>query len=160
MVDKMEELAIAVALIRNSTSPQASWLARQDVATGELKFVIGERLESESFRETVAREVAWEFELDRTRDFLVSNMAQMNLEFIDQLPGKFSESHVKVAFYNVEIYRRNIREQLEGDPLNFWVNSEEICDGVTRCGRRFMPIVPYLINRSEVIQYWESQSEN
>ena len=33
-------------------------------------------------------------------------MAQMNLEFIDQIPGQFDKTHVVVSFYNVEIYRK------------------------------------------------------
>ena len=61
-----------------------------------------------------------------------------------------------VSFYNVEIYRKEVLETLEQDSRNLWVTSDEICDGVTHCGRRFDPIVPYLINRSNVIQHWES----
>lgn len=155
---EMEKVSLSVALIRNSISDQLRWLALQDESTGQLRFVIGDRLESERFRETAIREVAWELQLDRQRDFLVSNMAQMNLEFTDQLPGRFDSSHNQVAFYNVEIYRREVREKLARDPRSFWVTSEEICDGKTKCGRKFEPIVPFLINRSSVIQYWESQS--
>ena len=152
----MEKLALAVTLIRNNSNQTVRWLARLDPGSMQLNFVVGERLEKESFRETAIREVAWELNLDRTRDFLVANMAQGNLEFVDQLPGRFQPNHVVVSFYNVEIYRREVLKQLESDPNNFWVGSDEICDGVTRCGRRFEPIVPFLINRSNVIQPWES----
>jgi len=156
----MENTSLAVALIRKSYNQQLCWLARLDKSQQQLEFVIGERLEGESFRETTIREVAWLMQLDRKRDFLVSNMAQMNLEFVDQLPGQFQKSHVQVSFYNVEIYRKEIVQVLEKDPNNFWVTSDEICDGRTRCGRKFNPIVPYLINRSNVIQHWESSSGN
>ncbi len=156
----MEKISFSVALIRKTYNQSLRWLARLDKSKKHLVFVVGRRLQEESFRETTIREVAWELMLDRQRDFLVSNMAQMNLEFIDQLPGRFEKSHVRVSFYNVEVYRKEVVEELENDPDNFWVTSEEICNGKTRCGRRFDPIVPYLVNRSSVIQYWESSSGN
>ena len=155
----MENVCLSVALIRKTYNQSLRWLARFNQSTKQLEFVIGERLEEESFRETIIREVAWELMLDRRRDFLVSNMAQMNLEFIDRMPGDFDKNHVVVSFYNVEVYRKDIVTKLEEDSRNFWVTSEEICNGVSRCGRHFDPLVPYLVNRSSVIQYWESSSE-
>ncbi len=156
----MQNFYLSIALIRKSKNQGLRWLARLDPSTKQLRFVIGERLENESFRETTIREVAWELMLDRKRDFLVSNMAQMNLEFIDRMPGYYDKSHIVASFYNVEVYRKEIVTQLESDPRNFWVSSEEICNGVSQCSRYFDPMVPYLINRSSVIQYWESSSGN
>jgi hypothetical protein len=156
----MDNISLAVALIRKRYNEKLCWLATLNQTQKKLEFIIGERLEGESFRETTIREVAWAMQLDRKRDFLVSNMAQMNLEFIDQLPGRFHKSHVLVSFYNVEIYRKQVLHRLDEAPDNLWVNSEEICNGVTQCGRAFDPIVPYLINRSNVIQHWESFSDN
>jgi len=154
----MERTSLSVALIRKTYNQGLRWLARLDPATRKLTFVVGERLGKESFREAATREVAWELRLDRQRDFLVANMAQMNLEFIDQLPDHHSKCHVTVSFYNVEIYRKDVVKSLEEDPNNFWVTSEEICDGKTKCGRVFHPLIPYLVKRSNVIQYWESSS--
>ena len=152
----MDKVSLAVTLIRSTSNQTLRWLARLNEFTMQLEFVVGERLEKESFHETAIREVAWELDLDRTRDFLVANMAQHNLEFVDQLPGWFSKNHLLVSFYNVEIYRREVLDALEQDSRNFWVTSDEICKGVTQCGCRFDPIIPYLINRSNVIQHWES----
>ena len=154
----MDNVCLSVALIRKTYNQSLRWLARFNPSTKQLGFVIGERLDKESFRETTIREVAWELQLDRQRDFLVSNMAQLNLEFIDRIPGHYEKSHVTVSFYNVEVYRKEVVARLESDQANFWVSSEEICNGVTRGGRRFNPLVPYLINRSNVIQHWESSS--
>ena len=84
----------------------------------------------------------------------------MNLEFVDLLPGQYEESLNQIAFYNVEIYRSKVIEMLDEDSANIWVNSEEICNGVTDCGRRLNPLIPYLINRSSVIQSWDSFTGN
>ncbi|MFK7767778.1 MAG: hypothetical protein AB8B55_11195 [Mariniblastus sp.] len=154
----MDKLAFSVALIRKTQNQTVRWLARLNPTTLMLDFVIAQRLESETFRESATREVAWQLGLDRQRDFLVSNMAQVNLEFIDMLPSHFEKTNNKISFYNVEIYRQKVAEQLDSDPSNIWVNSEEICNGVTDSGRKFNPVVQYLINRSNVIQSWESFS--
>lgn len=156
----MDSVCLSVALVRKTYNQRLRWLARINQSKKRLEFVIGHRLNDESFRETVIREVAWDLRLDRKRDFLVSNMAQMNLEFIDRMPGHYGKSHAMVSFYNVEVYRKDIVTQLENDPLNCWVSSEEICNGISVGGLRFDPLVPYLINRSSVIQYWESSSRN
>lgn len=156
----MEHVCLSVALIRKTYNQSLRWLARFDRSTKQLGFVIGERLENEAFRETTIREVAWELMLDRQRDFLVSNMAQMNLEFIDRMPDRRDKCHVIVSFFNVEVYRKDIVTMLDNDPRNCWVTSEEICNGVSQSGCQFDPLVPYLVNRSHVIQYGESSSGN
>ncbi len=154
----MQKLDLSVALIRRNEKETMRWLARSKPNRSLFSFVIADRLGKESFRETAIREVAWELGLNRHRDFLVSNMAQMNLEFVDQLPGQFDKTHVVVSFYNVEIYRSEVTKRLQKDPRNHWVTSEEICAGVSNEGVLFDPVVPYLINRSHVIQNWESFS--
>ena len=117
---------------------------------------IGERLEDESFREITIREVAWSLWLNRKRDFFVSNMAQMNLDFVVRVLGHFPKSRDAVSFFEIKFYRKDVVLKIERQGGNFWVTSDEICNGISQCGQQFDPIVPYLINRSSVIQYWES----
>ena len=153
----MNKFELAIALIRSTESGSLRWLVKHGKNGQKPNLIIANRLENESFRETVTREVGWELNLDRKRDFLVSSMAQMNLEFVDRLPGHVEESHIVAAFYNVEVYREKVLEQLRNDESCFWIDSVAVCDGVTRQGQILSPIVPYLVNRSSVIQHWESQ---
>ena len=153
----MDKIELAVALIRSVESGSPRWLVKHHHENSKPNFVIGDRLEGESRRETIAREVSWELDLDRKRDFLVSNMAQINLDFIDRLPGHQEENHIFASFYNVEVYRAQVLAQLNANDRCFWVDSGEVCDGVTQSGQILNPIVPYLVNRSSVIQHWESQ---
>lgn len=154
----MDAQTIAVALVKNTVAPRPTWLARQPTSQSPLEFILGERLEDESFRETVFREVAWTLGLDRNRDFLVSNMAQLNLELDELLPGQDTVRKTAIQFYNVEVYRKATLEIIATDSRNVWVDSQEICSGVSHEGIAFDPLITYLINRSEVIQPWESQS--
>ena len=75
----MYKLEIGVALIRK-IDRRVRWLGKFDRARKQIDFVIAERLEKESWRESVMREVAWELAIDRRRDFVVSNMAQLNVQ--------------------------------------------------------------------------------
>ncbi len=55
----MVDVCLSAALIRKTYSEKLKWLARLDPATKQLNFIIGQRLEDESFRESTIREVAW-----------------------------------------------------------------------------------------------------
>ncbi|MEM7453080.1 MAG: hypothetical protein AAF456_01880 [Planctomycetota bacterium] len=121
-------------------------------STQRLEFVVARRLEKESFRESVIREVAWQLELDRSRDFLVANMAQCNIDLKGDIPGIGREAWVQAAFYNVEMYRSRIAAALSEDPANAWLSSHEICDGVSESGCALDPLVHDLILRSKVIE--------
>ena len=153
-----------IALIRNfNTGNILRWLGVYDRSTQRINFMSGERLEGESFREAVRREVAWSLDVDRKRDFLTSKMAQLNLEFVDALVEDADATHYHVAFYNVEVYRDKVLDKIAGRDDLIWVTSEEICAGRTKLGIQFDPVLTALIKRSEVIQHWESadsQQEN
>lgn len=146
----------AIALIRNfDTGNMLRWLAVYQKKSRSLNFVTGDRLEGESFREANMREVAWQLNVDR-KDFLTSKMAQLNLEFMETLPHASVETHYHVAFYNVEVFRPAVIETIQSRSEFVWVTSEEICNGKTKLGVPFDPTLSYLINRSAVIQHWES----
>lgn len=146
----------SIALIRNfDTGNMLRWLAVYQKKSRSLNFVNGDRLVGESFRESIMREVAWQLDVERN-DFLTSKMAQLNLEFLETLPHTSMEIHYHVAFYNVEVYRPAVIEMIQNRTDLVWVTSEEICDGKTKLGVPFDPTLAYLINRSSVIQHWES----
>ena len=153
----MDTLEIGVALIRQ-VDQRIVWLGKHNRVTQQVDFVIADRLEKESWREAVTREVAWELGLDRKRDIMVSNMAQLNVEFKSTLPGQSEPTSIVCAFYNVELYGKSARESVRQNEDFLWLNSNEICAGVTESG---LPISPFLIllnQQSKVIQHWESDS--
>ena len=153
-----------IALIRNfNTGNMLRWLGVYDRSKQAIGFVTGERLEGDSFREAVKREVAWLLDVDRQTDFLTSKMAQLNLEFVDVLLDGGSARHYHVAFYNVEVYRQKVLDKIAARDDLIWLTSKEICQGRTRLGIAIDPELVALIKRSDVIQHWEtsnSQQEN
>jgi hypothetical protein len=153
-----------IALVRNfDTGKMLRWLTVRDFKKRQCRFISAERLEGESFREAVKREVAWLLNVDRKTDFLTSKMAQINLEFVDALVDDDGTRHYHVAFYNVEVYRNKVLEKIAKREDLAWLTSEEICDGRTQDGWNVDPVQWALVKRSDVIQHWESadsQHEN
>lgn len=151
----METLQIAIALVRRYDQHQnLQWLSLWDSRQKHFDFIWGTRLEKESFRETVTREVAWQLDINRN-EFLVSNMAQLNFEMIDQLPGDSTERPIAVSFYPVDLYRRKTREKLEQREGMAWLTSSDLYRAQTSNGSSICPRLLYLIEKSQVIQMRE-----
>ncbi len=154
----LNRINLSISLVRKLTADGFRWLAFWNADREYYDFVIGQRLDDEPFRETTLRETAWELGLDRTRDFLVSNMAQANLAFQGYLPGIKEKVDVTVAFYNVEIYREDALFQVNEDSRNTWLTSQEICSGQTDEFQPINPLLTFLIHKSQAVQHWESST--
>ncbi len=150
----METIALGFALIRDRAEAGSRWLMRQPGCAGMLSLICGDRLEEESFRETVTREVAWQLDLERNREFLVSNMAQINLEFEGMMPDTDDPAKMVVAFYTVDLYRQSARDRINERKDLLWVPSADLCEQSKFEGRMINPFHQALINRCKVIESW------
>ncbi len=45
-------------------------------------------------------------------------MAQLNLEWVDRLPGDEAETHIAVAFFMVQLYGKDVATAVQNDPDN------------------------------------------
>lgn len=152
----MEKWFQSIALIRREHEGKSKWLARAEAnQPNVLNFISAPRLGSESFRDTILREAAWELNLDPKRDLLVSSMAQLNLEFVAQLPNETDETHVGASFFMVQIYGKRALRQVESDPTNHWLSSSEVCNGHALSGEKLTPRLLFLLNRAKVINAWD-----
>ena len=150
----MHKLFQSVALVLRTDEKQTHMLLRRQPEPHQWNFIVGERLNRESFRESVTREVAWQLNLNRKSDFLVSSMAQLSMEYVETTP-EGSQQHIAVAFYNVHIYRRTVLETLFADESNRWVSAAETCQGKTIDGQIIDPQVVHWINKWSVVQPWQ-----
>ncbi len=151
----MEKIELGVALVRK-LERQVLWLGKFNEAKQQIDFVTAQRLEKETFREAVTREVAWELEIDRRSDFVVSSMAQLNINFVTTLPGKTDKTQIAAAFYNVELYRQAVIKKIGESPELVWLTSTEVCNGKSRQGIQLDPLLVRLNQEAHVIQHWES----
>jgi len=150
----MNKLFQSVAFVLQRDETHTQMLLRRQQNPNQWNFIVGERLNKESFRESVTREVAWQLNLNRKSDFLVSNMAQLSMEYYETNQDG-SQQHIAVAFYNVHVYRRKLLETLSEDDSNRWVSAAEVCEGQTVDGQLIDPRVVNLINKWNVVQPWQ-----
>ena len=144
----------SVALIRHTDKDSnIRWLVKWHEGQKQWNLIRGERLESESFREVIVREVAWELDLERNKEFAVSKMPSLCMEYVGTLPNLSEESHIAVAFYLVPIYQNDVMDKLQRDGL-LWVSSGELCNGKTDDGFPIDPLAISWINRWEVVRPW------
>lgn len=152
----MEKWFQSIALIRRIEDGKNLWLARaSNRRPGMVDFIAAPRLGTESFRETIRREVGWVLDLDPKRDLLVSSMAQLNLEFVASWPNSTSDSHIAASFFLVEIYGRRAMQKIEEDPANRWLTSGEVCSGSLETGETLDPRLLFLLDRAKVINAWD-----
>ena len=151
----MRKLFVSVALISRFEGDRSQWLVRWQPRGKCYDLVKGRRLDQESFRETIDREVGWQLGLSRDRDYLVSNMAQLNLEFVDTLPGETEPQHVAVAFYPVHLYGRDARTKIEEDRDNCWITADELLRGQSDGRPKISPVTRHLLRRADVIAPWQ-----
>jgi hypothetical protein len=150
----MDTFFQSVALVQQSVEEKNRLLLKWQTNGNYWAFIVAERLNQESFRESVTREVAWQLNLNRQSDFLVSNMAQLSMEFVETMPDE-SQRHVAVAFYNVHIYRSQVLDCLGQDPSCRWMSAAEVCLGKTLQGQVIHPSIVNWINKWSVVQPWQ-----
>lgn len=117
-------------------------------------FIVGDRLEQESFRETILREVAWKFELDRKKDFLVAHMPLLSVETIEATEDSYEETHYKVEFYPIHLYRKQAIREISKKTEFKWFTCREICSGQTDDGTPIDAQLVRWLNKWHVIQPW------
>ena len=150
----MEKKYQSIALVQRTEGNSTRFLLRWQPVWQRWEFIVGQRLNNESFRETIIREIGWQLRLSRSSDFIVSSMAQLSLEFSETLPDQASRQ-VAIAFYHVHIYRAEVLDYLIGDANNRWVSAAEICAGQSDDGDVIHPEIVAWINRWKVVQPWQ-----
>lgn len=155
----MKRKYCSVALIQRVEDDRLHYLLRNSTTSDSrsdfLRFVMADRLDSESFRETAIREVAWQLSLDRKSDFVVANMAQRCIEAVTNETGEFESVHLAIAFYPVHLYKREIVERFHHDAFWRWCSCPEIVAGRTNSGEVIDPEVVGWLRNWNVVQPWE-----
>ncbi len=149
----MDKIFRSVALVKKIEGNYHFLLSRK-AGSDCWEFVVADRLNQESFRESVTREVAWQLDLDRKSDFIVSSMAQLSMEYVETRPDG-SHQHVAVAFYNVHIYQRAMPGLQTASATRQWLTAAEVCQGATSDDQPVDPQVVKWINKWSVVQPWQ-----
>lgn len=131
--DSINSVAIhqsAIALVRGWIDNASKWLVIQDAHAEQYRLVEASRIEEESFRESIDREVAWQLELTRGKDYIVSSVPRLHLEIPIEIAhgcsGELEQRVDVVEFYLVELYGQKAKQTLLENTRIKWWSPEEI----------------------------------
>ncbi|MCR9199457.1 MAG: hypothetical protein NXI04_12490 [Planctomycetaceae bacterium] len=141
----------SIALIRHPDRPEQEWLGVFDERRQCYAFVTAERLNQESWRECLDRELSWALDLRRGKDYLISHMARLHFDESCFDPHSGDEVETALEFYVVDPYGRRGRaafEQLDGVR---WLTNEELRQAVTSDRVDIDPWLADILRRTDLI---------
>lgn len=141
----------SIALIRHPDRPEQQWLGIFDERRQFYSFITAERLNQESWRECLDRELSWALDLRRGKDYLISHMARLHFSESHFDPATGDEIEVELEFYVVDPYGRKGRaafEQLEGVR---WLSNDELRHAVTTDNIDIDPWLADMLRRTDLI---------
>jgi len=163
----MSQPSASIALFRHPDQPEKLWLAVWDSHANHFDFVTAERLESESWRECLDREIAWTLNLRRGKDYIISSMARLHLELPQSAsvlsreePGGQELKYSAVEFYVVDLYGQAGITTLANNKQLHWLSSEEVLSGRAHDGRPVSRSLVRLLTKADVIARYNSPDEN
>lgn len=151
----MKKFVGSLALVRQVQDGRTTWLARWHEQSGRYGFIEADRLEGESYRECIDREVAWSLGLKRGKDYIVSSTPRLHLELQSQPPGESEMMWFIVEFYVVDLYGSTALETIDADAGNRWLTAEELHQGKTSDGIPLSERLTMLLAKSDVILPWD-----
>lgn len=150
----MEAFVGSIALVRDQAAPPVRWLLAK---RGHLEFIQAERLEGDSFRECIQREVAWSLDLRRQRDCLVSSYSRLHLSQAIFLPDENQQVWFEVEFFVVELFTEQARQSVASNPQFTWLTGPEIHRGVSDDGLPIQERHRLLMKAADVIPAWQAE---
>lgn len=145
----MTQFTGSIALLRHPEQLENLWLAHWPIGRSHFDFVTAERVEGESSRESLDREIAWILDLRRGKDYIISSMARLNLD----VPAEDTDDgpHGVVEFYVVDLYGKSGKASVELNKQLRWLTGEEVLSGATTDGKSVNPALVELLTRADVI---------
>jgi hypothetical protein len=136
MTDKLpnpEVRQTAMALFRRWYGDESRWLVVRDAHSGDYRLIEAERLEEESFRESLDRELAWRLHLRRGKDYLISSVPRLHFPVtVTETSGCSGEEEQRrevIEFYLVELYGSGAVNSLESQAdVQWWPASRMLAE--------------------------------
>ena len=145
----MNHFTGSIALIRHPEHLENRWLAHWDGRRKHYDFVTAERLDDESFRECLDREIAWVLDIRRDKDYVISSQARLHLDIPVDLETE--ATFFVVEFYIADLYGKSGRASVELNKQLRWLSSDEVLSGQTSEGVPVNPSLVELLNKADVI---------
>ena len=123
--------AALAAVCRPGPGGRTQWLAQWNSHWQRFHFVGGHKRHNETFRQCLLREVADELGLAKGTDFTADEKPLGHLEYTAMSERFKADTKYEMELFRVRLLAANAVTRLHGDPLNRWLNTEEIRAGHT-----------------------------
>ncbi len=147
--DKMNHFTGSIALLRHPEYLENNWLAYWDARRKHYDFVTAERLDDESFRECLDREIAWVLDIRRGKDYIISSQARLHLDI--PVESEDDDTFFVVEFYIADLYGKSGRASVELNKQLRWLSSDEVLSGRTSDGQLVNSSLVELLDKADVI---------
>lgn len=147
----MQTLVASVGMTRRLTDDQVLWLVHKPQNKPHHSLVVGERLEGESGRISLEREINWALKLESNRDYIISSVARLNYDTEFAKQGEQDVTVFSIEFYIVELYGKLWPNILETNPTCRWVTTQELLEGTLPDGTTVDPTICTLLNKAGVL---------
>jgi hypothetical protein len=157
MPAEIKKFVGAIALVRRDREDGGDeWLALWNAARDCYQFVEAHRVEDETYRQSLLREIAWTTGLRTGKDFLVSGAPRAHLQFAETESCSAEPVWYIVEFFLVELMGRNHRSLLDENSDLTWVTAGELRAGRAGDGRPLCPRLLSLLKQADILVSHES----
>ncbi len=144
----------AIALVRRDAGDGSEWLALWNEGRGCFHFLEAHKLDDESYRQSLVREIEWTTDLRTGKDYLVSGGPRAHLAFGEVEACGEEPIWYAVEFYLVELMGRRHRDTLAADARVRWVTAADVETGRID-GRPVCPRLLALLRRADIFAPWQ-----
>ena len=146
-----EPYSVSMGLLRDVREEGTSWLTYRPEGKAHLTPVMAERLEGESWRGCLDREIAWSLNLVSGRDYIISSMARLHYDTEITRPHDSEPTMYTVEFYVVDWYGKLAKGLLDADPRCRWITTNDLVAGKLEDNSTIDPVVVTLLNKSRIL---------
>ena len=157
MASEAKQFIGAIGLIRRDREDgRDEWLAFWNTGRRCYQFVEAHRLEGETYRQSLLREIAWTTGLRTGKDFLVAGGPRAHLQFAEAQDCSAEPVWFIVEFFLVELMGKHHRRLLEENRELAWVTTGDIKAGQASDGRPLCPRLLSLLKQADILVSFDS----
>ena len=154
---EMKQFIGAIALLRRAGDDgRDRWLSLWNPGRGCYQFLEAHKLDGESYRESLLREIAWATGLRQGKDYIVSGAPRAHLQFAEAGACDAEPVWFIVEFYLVELMGRQHRATLEALPHAAWLTAEQVQAGAAEDGRPLCGRLRSLLRQADILAPWQA----
>lgn len=143
----MRRSIASLALLARRRADETEYLAQWNADWSAFHFIGGHKLDDESFRECLVREIGEELGLS-PEGFSIGADPTAHLEFVAISRRAGAETDYTIELFEVELHAAPVSDEIERRPENAWLSQSEIAAGATRDGRAISPTMPLVLGKT------------